>query len=297
LRLIRTTWGILDISNVEHKDPRTWENAFAKLEKEKYWGIEFPVGPFNPFVNDKEKFHELAKKYNLNVIAQIHTCGYPVPTRKVEAHTEWLRKFAREAKTWNAAFINSHSGVDSWSFEESLRFFEEALVIEKEEGITIVHETHRQRILYNPWVTRDLLKKLPDLKINADLSHWVVVAERLFHDERDDDWQEIIELVGKHCHFIHARVGYDEGPQVPEPSAKEYQPALEAHEKWWNSIWKSQQSRGDKFTHVEPEHGPAPYMHTLPHTNVPVADLWQVNSWIANRLSSKYFPNGTYSNN
>ena len=33
---------------------------------------------------------------------------------------------------------------------------------------------------------------------------------------------------------------------------------------------------------IEPEHGPAPYLHTLPHTNVPVADLWAVNDWIKN---------------
>lgn len=75
-----------------------------------------------------------------------------------------------------------HSGCDSWSFDQSLAFFRECLAIEDELAIKVVHETHRQRVLFNPWVTRDLLTALPGLKVNADLSHFCVVAERIFDD-------------------------------------------------------------------------------------------------------------------
>ena len=27
-------------------------------------------------------------------------------------------------------------------------------------------------------------------------------------------WPEVLDLVSEHCHFIHARVGHAEGPQV-----------------------------------------------------------------------------------
>ena len=69
------------------------------------------------------------------------------------------------------------------------------------------------------------------MKVNADLSHWVVVGERCYDETYDDDWSEILELVAGRCHLIHARVGYSEGPQVPDPSAKEYASDLEYHEK------------------------------------------------------------------
>jgi len=118
--------------------------------------------------------------------------------------------------------------------------------------------------------------------------------QRLLNDKLDDDWPEIIQLVAKHCHQIHARVGYAEGPQVPDPSAPEYADALEAHERWWNVIWMVQKIRGEEFAYVEPKHGPPPYLHTIPHTNVPVADLWKVNSWIGNRIATTYFKNGEY---
>ncbi len=42
------------------------------------------------------------------------------------------------------------------------------------------------------------------------------------------------------------------------------------------------------MVYVEPEFGPAPYMHTMPHTNVPVADLWTVNEYMATRLKALF---------
>lgn len=44
--------------------------------------------------------------------------------------------------------------------------------LEKGFGFVISHETHRKRIFYNPWDTRDFLEKFPDIKVTADLSHW-----------------------------------------------------------------------------------------------------------------------------
>lgn len=88
--------------------------------------------------------------------------------------------------------------------------------MKEKEGIAIYHETHRGRILYNPWITRDICKVFPTLKLTADLSHWCVVAERIFDPASglDDDWQEILDIVSERTHHIHARVGYEEGPQV-----------------------------------------------------------------------------------
>jgi sugar phosphate isomerase/epimerase len=60
-------------------------------------------------------------------------------------------------------------------------FLIEALKIEKELDITIVHETHRRRLFWNPFPfnLRDLLlenEELKNVKINLDISHWVVVV-------------------------------------------------------------------------------------------------------------------------
>jgi hypothetical protein len=85
-------------------------------------------------------------------------------------------------------------------------------------GVPIVHETHRQRLLYSPYSTAELLAlpELKALKVNADLSHWCCVCEHVFDgaSPRDDFWPATLALVAAHCEFVHMRVGYEEGPQV-----------------------------------------------------------------------------------
>jgi hypothetical protein len=34
---------------------------------------------------------------------------------------------------------------------------------------------------------------------------------------------------------------------------------------------------------MTPEFGPDGYLHCLPFTNAPVADLWQINRWVGER--------------
>ena len=57
-----------------------------------------------------------------------------------------------------------------------------------------------------------LLLRFPDLKLSCDLSHWVCITERLLTSEG-----EIIVLAAEHCLHGHARVGYENGPQVADP--------------------------------------------------------------------------------
>ena len=99
-----------------------------------------------------------------------------------------------------------------------------------------------------------------------------------------DTEPEALALCAKHAHHIHARVGYDQGPQVPHPAAPEYRGALDSHERWWSAIWDvhaTQQHR--EFTTMTPEFGPDGYLHTLPYTKAPVADLNNINRWMAYR--------------
>lgn len=128
-----------------------------------------------------------------------------------------------ETKKLGAIHVNAHSGCDSWSIEDSKAFLKGALVIEKEVEILICHETHRRRIFWNPFNFRDILKgdeSLAELKVNLDISHWVVCLERIFATESSEKengavdgwWPEVLDLLKKHCYMIHARVGYGEGP-------------------------------------------------------------------------------------
>lgn len=174
--------------------------------------------------------------------------------------------------------INLHSGRDNMTPTEASAFFEEALRVEDQIGIPVGHETHRGRILFTPWATAYYLRQFPTLKITADYSHWVNVCERLPDDEAD-----ALALANTRAIHIHGRVGYEEGPQVPDPAAPEYAEQLAWHEHQWQQIVDQQRQAGREVMTFTPEYGPPNYLHTLPYTHVPVADLWEVCLWAAKR--------------
>jgi hypothetical protein len=99
---------------------------------------------------------------------------------------------------------------------------------------------------------------------------------------------EIIRQCAERCIHIHARVGYEEGPQVPDPRAPEYQYCLDAFERWWQLIWDAQDARGLAASTLTPEYGPPGYLHTLPYTRQPVVDLGEISDWQARREAARF---------
>ena len=43
---------------------------------------------------------------------------------------------------------------------------------------------------------------------------------------------KVIEDLAPQVYHTHCRVGYDHGPQVPDPRAPEWLPYMEGHERW-----------------------------------------------------------------
>ncbi len=269
LKIFRHLWGTSG----------AWAELFPRFLADGYIGIETSLPP----AERCGEMRGLLKAHSLEYIPQIFTQG-----AGVEEHLESFLKQVGRCAEFGAKLINCHSGRDVWTAAEAEDFYGKALEIEAKVAVTVAHETHRGRVFYSPWTCAPILRKFPDLKLCCDYSHWVCVAERLIDDQAD-----ILALCAEHCVHIHARVGYEEGPQVPDPSAPEYLRHLQAHEAWWDQIWSSQQARGLAHSTLTPEFGPPAYLHTLPHTNVPVADLATVCNWQARRQAERFARRGT----
>jgi hypothetical protein len=56
--------------------------------------------------------------------------------------------------------------------------------------------------------------------------------------------------------------------------------ALAAHQRWWEVIWRAQLAVGCKRSTMTPEFGPDGYLHQIPFSAEPVADLWHINGWM-----------------
>jgi sugar phosphate isomerase/epimerase len=263
--LFKTLWG--HAGSLVHATGQAVANGFDGLE-----------GSADRTPVELEAFALALQEHRLAYIQEIVTGGDYVPRRHatVAEHLADLERQLRIGKPLAPAFATIIGGCDAWSLEQSERFFSEAVELGERYGVPVSFETHRSRSLFNPWATLAILERIPQLKLTCDFSHWVVVMERLL----DDDWDAVTE-VARHAHHIHARVGYPQGPQVPHPAAPEYAQALASHQRCWEVIWSAQKERSYDVSTMTPEFGPDGYLHTIPFSGLPVANLEQINMWMA----------------
>ena len=129
----------------------------------------------------------------------------------------------------------------------------------------------------------ELLRVLPGLRLTLDMSHWCCVSESLLEDQADLR-EEIVPRVD----HLHARVGWPHGPQVSDPRAPEWEPALQAHLAWWDQVVEQKRAAGAAFLSIAPEFGPEPYLPLEPYTRKRLADPWEINLHMMNLLRARY---------
>lgn len=272
LKIFKAVWGM----------PGNWDSKLKQIAEAGYNGVETPL----PTLEDEPRFRELVNRYNLELILHVYTGRAdnekPYPD-SVEDHIVTFETQAERAARFKPLLINVHSAKDSMPYNDQLTFFEDALNIEKQIGIPVAHETHRGRATFSPWSTSRLLRDLPALKITADFSHWCNVCESMLQDQTDH-----LEIAIQHSTHIHGRVGFEQGPQVPDFRAPEWAYALKYHEQWWDKIIASHQSKGKSYLTFTPEFGPPGYMHTQPFTNQPVVDLWEICLAMSDRFRRRF---------
>lgn len=270
LNLVRHLWGI--------PEPLS-EKTFAGIRMKGYQGIEVFVKKFADVDADNVKlFKSLADQHDLFIVLQIITSG-----KSVDENLLSLEKQLEHCRVLNPRLVNIHSGQDFFDQEEINRYFNEVSMIENDYAIPFAHETHRGTILFNPWSTRRVIEAFPDIKLTCDFSHWVCVCERLIDDQMD-----IIDMASRRCYHLHARVGYECGPQVSDPRAPEFARHLNSHEIWWDLIWRAQRERGDEVSLLVPEFGPRPYLQELPYTMCSTVDLEEICDWQAARQLKRF---------
>lgn len=256
------------------------ETALTDVASGVFDGIE---GPVPSDLAARRMFTARLQATNTRFIAEIVTGGDYVPIDRSETrHLDDFTRGLEHAGEAGARFATVLAGCDAWPIARSVEFLGRAIEIADHAAIAVSFETHRSRPTFNPWATIELLREVPALQLTCDFSHWCCVCERLV---LDDD-PELLALVARRTAHIHARVGYAQGPQVPHPAAPEFRPALEAHERWWAAIVAAHADGGPVT--VTPEFGPDGYLQAAPFTGRPVADLNEINRWMAARLRQRF---------
>lgn len=113
------------------------------------------------------------------------------------------------------------------------------------------------------------MKKNILFKTTADLSHWTCVSESILEDQSD-----IINEVSSRSNHLHARVGYEEGPQVPDTRSKEWNKHLEIFIEWWQSIVDRAIANRKEYITITHEFGLTAYTVMK---NKPISDIFEIN--------------------
>lgn len=259
-----TTWG---------QKNESWDAFFRKVKDAGYDGVETSLPP----TDEQEDFLDNLSKHQLYFIGQ----HWETSTADFEAHKAEYTARLKALTELKPLFINSHTGKDHFNFEQNVALLQIASWISHESGIPVFHETHRGRFAFAAHITKPYLELAhPDLTL--DVSHWCNVAESLLQDQTS-----ALNVAIDHTRHIHARVGFEQGPQVPDFTLPQYQAALQFHFECWDRVVIMNKNKGTELLPITTEFGPPPYMQ-VNSTLDPTEKQWKLNTDLMNLLKKRY---------
>ena len=276
IAIYRTAWGLVGPG-------LHWQelDEFVRdAARDGYVGVEFPL-----FYMDAGQGGRAATEARvLEALSETSLSYIPLIATRPEAwgdrgaHFESFKAQLSEARCMGATKAAVHAGADSFDAATARAFYGDCHAAAQDAGLDGCFETHRGRALNDPWRTRDILEALPELRLTSDLSHWMVVVDRIPHDIAD-----LFEKASRRTGHLHARIGHEKGPQVPEPRDPHWGEHADLHRHWWQISVDAAVARREVLTGCS-EFGPPPYMNAAPYSQKPVADILEVNAWMRDRL-------------
>lgn len=176
-------------------------------------------------------------------------------------------------------YINSHTGKDFFDFSDNCKIIEVCNQLTRVSGIPIWHEIHRGRFSFHLKTLVSYLDIFPKINLIADFSHFCVVSESDLHDQYD-----LLSKIYPNIKHIHARIGFEQSPQVNNPFAPEWKTYLEQYLSWWKEIIAIHKNKKSAICTITPEFGPFPYMPQEPFTKKPLSNQWEINLQMKNYL-------------
>lgn len=270
LKFFCPRWGCEDIG---------WNQFLKNVKDAGYDGIEYGI-PNETTKEELSKVWEKLEQFQLDVIPQ----HYGTYDADFSVHLDRYAAWLDLVKPFKALKIDSQTGKDFFEFGQNKQLIDVAVEHTKATGVEVYHETHRNKFAFAAHITKEYLAKIPYLKITLDISHWINVAESFLEDQ-----QEATDLAILRTEHIHARIGYPEGPQVPDPRVPEWQEAVNHHIAVWDKIIERKKLEGDdQVVTITPEFGPYPYMVSMPFTRQPITSQWEVNKYMMDLLRDRY---------
>lgn len=273
IRYSHTYWGS------EHLSPGEFVKAISSAG---YEGMELFLQPGDEM--SQEFMQALDEIRNENpgfylVLLQLHIPG----KASVQEYLSGAKKNLEELAALQPDFINSHTGADYFSFDDNCRAIEMLSNAAVKTGVKVYHETHRGRFSFHAPTLIPYLEKFPELELVGDLSHFCTVSESMLEGQED-----ILKQIFPRVAHVHARIGFEQGPQVNDPAADEWKQHEDCFIGWWKEIAASRRAMGKRSLSFTTEFGPPPYLPLEPRSGRPLSNQWENNLYMLGRLKEVF---------
>lgn len=123
-----------------------------------------------------------------------------------------MEPVCRELQDAGYDLITIHAGCGLEDDDDAFRLIEDILSASSKTGFPVYIETHRATLTQDIWRTVKLIEKFPEIRINADYSHWYSGLEMT-----NGDWERkmaFLQPVFDRTCFMHGRIGNSSHIQV-----------------------------------------------------------------------------------
>ncbi|MCA3177619.1 MAG: sugar phosphate isomerase/epimerase [Burkholderiaceae bacterium] len=176
-------------------------------------------------------------------------------------------------REFGADHLNLQADVRPYRLEDCVPYIEGWCRLAEDAGVPLRFETHRDRMTTDLILTLHLLDRFPDLRLTADLSHYLVGREFAWPIAEEN--HALIHRILDHSWALHGRIASREQVQVQIGFAQ-HQGWVELFMDWWAYAmrsWRRRAGPDDTLTFLC-ELGPTPYAITGAD-GYELSDRWQ----------------------
>jgi hypothetical protein len=267
LEIYQSLWG-MELRS-PHVPERTPEESFAMIAEAGFDGV-----CLDPSVA------EIPAMQLLEPLYEHHGLGCMI--NAFPHHADEMRPLLDFAKSFDARMVNVISGVMPIRPEDAVPVVRRWIKEASDVGMQLLFETHRDGLLNDMYFTLQLMKLVPEMRLCADLSHFVIDRElRAPVPKRD---QAYIESILDRSDCFQGRVASREQIQVAI-NFPQHQEWVEIFKNWWKygiREWR-RRSPDDATLVFLCELGPPPYAITDGDQRE-LSDRWQesqqIRKWV-----------------
>ena len=263
-------WGLMELPKLPRERSWTFEERLDRLAEARFAGLQADT-----------KYADAVRARGLRFC----TSGRV----NVPSDVDPLVAAAADAR---ADCVTLHAGWGMESDNEIDALVDAILAASQKRNVPAYIETHRATITQDLWRMGQLTRRIPEVRFNADLSHYYCAAEMVY--QGFDTTIDYLEPILERTNFFHGRISNGQSMQIDVGDGVEDKHAKNFARAWRRGMehWLREAGRGDVLIFA-PELGPPSSNYSLTYrdadgTVIEISDRWE-QSLVLKRMAEEAF--------